>query len=62
MALWALTIQTHTTKLKQNVAETQAAANDAYAALRHGDKESMADIKRRTENALSAMHAAGLDP
>ena len=61
VALWALIIKTHTMKLKQDVAETQAAANDAYAALRHGDKESMADIKRRTDNALSAMEAAGLD-
>jgi hypothetical protein len=61
VALWALIIQTHTTKLKQDVAETQAAAGDSYSALRHGDKESIADIKRRTDNALSAMAAAGLD-
>ena len=61
VALWALIIQTHTMKLKQDVTETQAAASDAYYALRQGDKEAMADIKRRTDNALSSMVATGLD-
>ena len=61
VSLWALIIHTHTSKLKQDVFESQAAANDAYSTLRQGDKESMADIKRRTDNALAAMEAAGLD-
>ena len=58
--LWRLVITTHTFKDKEDQVETKAAAWDGYYLMRMNEKdENLFEFKKRTDNALAAITAAG---